>query len=119
MNQRIRILMTMYKFVHLRYVIERLYESRKKERRGLTSNEDSVNELIQKFKNYIKKNRERLITVTRKNTDNTIINRKTTTRKQKWEEKYLYEYLKRQVKSLKKIWTWIRKGNLYRETESL
>ena len=49
-------------------------------------------------------------------------NRKTTkTRKQKWEEKQLYGHFKRQIEEVaqEKTWTWLRKGNLKRETESL
>ena len=45
----------------------------------------------------------------------------TTTRKQKWDQKQLYDRFKRQVNNIlhQKIWTWLRKGNLKRETESL
>ena len=45
----------------------------------------------------------------------------TTTRKQKWEEKQLYGRFKRLVNNIshQKTWTWLRKGNLKRETESL
>ena len=42
-------------------------------------------------------------------------------RKQKWEEKKLYGHFKRQTSEIshEKTWTWLRKGNLKRETESL
>ena len=44
----------------------------------------------------------------------------TTTRKQKWEGKQLIGRFKRLVNiSHQKTWTWLRKGNLKRETESL
>ena len=44
----------------------------------------------------------------------------TTTRKQKWEGKQLYGRFKRLINiSHQKTWTWRRKGNLKRETESL
>ena len=44
----------------------------------------------------------------------------TTTRKQKWEGKQLYGRFKRLINyiSHKKTLTWLRKGNLKRETES-
>ena len=44
-----------------------------------------------------------------------------TTRKQKWEEKQLYGSFKRLVNNIshQKTWTWLRKGNLKREKESL
>ena len=43
------------------------------------------------------------------------------TREQKWEEKQLHGRFKRLINSisLDKIWTWLRKGNFKRETESL
>ena len=46
-------------------------------------------------------------------------NRMTITRKQKWKGK-LYECFKRVINniSLEKYWTWLRKGNFTRETES-
>ena len=48
-------------------------------------------------------------------------NRKTTTRKQKWEEKQLYGDFKRLIKNIsyQKTWAWIRKENIKRETGSL
>ena len=48
-------------------------------------------------------------------------NRMTITRKQKWEEKQLYRRFKRLLNNIshEKIWTWLRKGNFKRETESL
>ena len=43
------------------------------------------------------------------------------TRKQKWEEKQLYGRFKRLINNIsqEKTWTWQRKGNFKRETESL
>ena len=43
------------------------------------------------------------------------------TRKQKWEEKQLYERIKRLITNIshEKTWMWLRKGNFQRETESL
>ena len=42
----------------------------------------------------------------------------TTTRKQKWEDEQLNGRLINSI-SHEKTWTWLRKGNLKRETESL
>ena len=44
----------------------------------------------------------------------------TTTRKQKWEGKQLYDRFKRLINNIshQKAWTWLRKGNLKRETDS-
>ena len=81
--------MTMHKALHPRDDVDRLYVSRKEGRRGLARFEDSVDESIQRLEDYTEKH-ERLITAIRNNTDNTIGNRKTITRKQKWEGKQLY-----------------------------
>ena len=53
--------------------------------------------------------------------DNTIEERITTTRKQKWKGKQLYDRFKRLINNIshQKTWTWLRKGNFKRETESL
>ena len=55
------------------------------------------------------------------NNNNTIYERMITTRKQKWEEKLLYDRFERLINNIshQKTWTWQRKGNLKRETESL
>ena len=87
MDQRIRKLTTIHKALHPRDDVERLYVSRKEEGRGLTSIEDSVHASIQRLEDYIEKQERGLITAIRNNTDNTIDNRMTITRKQKWEEK--------------------------------
>ena len=75
--------MTMHKALHPRDDVDRLYVSRKEGGRGLTSIEDNIDALIQQLEDYIHKCRERLITVTKSNTDNTRTNRTTITRKQK------------------------------------
>ena len=75
---------------------------------------------MQQLEDYIQKHRERLITAARNNTDNTRTNRMTITRK-KWEEKQLYGRFKWLISNIshEKTWTWLRKRNLNRETESL
>ena len=88
---------------------------------GLASIEDSVDASVQRLEDYIKKHERRLITATRNNTDNTMDKRMTTTRKQIWEKKQLYGRFKRLINNIshQKTWTWLRKGNLKRETKSL
>ena len=83
--------------------------------------EGCVDTSIHRLEDYIKKNKERLITANRNNRNNTKNNRITITRKQKWEEQQLYRHFKRQTSEIltEKSWTWLRKGNLLRETESL
>ena len=120
MDQRTRKLMTMHKALHPRYDIDRLYVSKKEGGRGLATIEDTIGASIQQLEDYIEKHERRLITAIRNDTDNTIDERMTT-RKQKWEGKQLYGCFKHLVNNIshQKTWTWLRKGNLKRETESL
>ena len=120
MDQRTRKLMTMHKALHPRDDVDRLYVSRKEGGRGHASIEDSVYTSIQRLKNYIQKHEGGLITATRNDTENTMNNRMTITRKQKWEGKQLYGRFKRLINTIShdKTWTWLRKGNFKRETES-
>ena len=120
MDQRTRKLMTMHKALHPRDDIDRLYVSRKEGGRELASIEDTADASIQRLKDYIEKHDRGLITTIRVDTDNTIDER-VTTKKQKWEGKQLYGSFKRLINNIshQKTWTWLRKGNLKRETESL
>ena len=86
--------------------------------RELASNVDSVDASIQGLEDYIEKRGGRLIIATRNHTDNRRTNRTTITRKQKWEEKQRFKRLISDI-SDKKTWTWLRKGNFKKETESL
>ena len=121
MDQRTRKLMTMHKALHPSDDVDRLYVSRKEGGRGLARIEDSVDASIQRLKDYIRKQVEGLITATRNETENTMNNRMTITRKQKWEGKQLYGRFKRLINSIShdKTWTWLRKGNFKTEKESL
>ena len=112
--------MTMHKALHPNDV-DRLYVSRKEGGRGFASIEDSVDALIQRLKDYIQKHEGALITATRNETENTMNNTLTITTKQKWEGKQLYGRFKRLINNIShdKTWTWLRKGNFKRETESL
>ena len=120
MDQRTRKLMTMHKALHSRDDGDRLYVSRKEGRRGLASIEDTVDASIQRLEDYVEKYERGLITTIRNDTDNTIDERMTTTRKRKWEGKQLYGHFTRLINNIshRKTWTWLRKGNLKRETES-
>ena len=86
----------------------------------LASIEDSVDASTQRLEDYIEKHERGLITAIRNDTYNTIDDR-ITTRKQKWKEKQLYGRFKRLINNIshQKTWTWLRKGNFKRETESL
>ena len=69
----------------------------------------------------MEKHKRGLITVIKNDTDNTMANRMTLTRKQKREEKQLYRHFKQLINNIshEKTWMWLRKGNFTRETESL
>ena len=84
-----RKLMTMHKALHPRDNVDRLHVSRKEGGRGLASIEDTVDASIQRIEDYIEKHEQGLITAIKNDTDNTIDERMTTTRKQKWERKQL------------------------------
>ena len=105
----------MHKALHNRDDVDRRYVSRKEWGRGPSSIEESVDASIQRLEDYIQKHDGGLITAIRNDTDNTMDNRMTIRRKQKWEEKQLYQ----QFTSHDKTWTLLRKGNFERETESL
>ena len=70
---------------------------------------------------YIQKPGGRLTTATINDTDNTRTNKTTITWKQKWGEKQIYGRLKQLISKIshEKTLTWLRKGKLQRETESL
>ena len=76
---------------------------------------------MQRLKDNIKHYKERLITASRKSKGRIKINRTEITRKQKWEEKQLNGYFKRQTREilLEMTCTWPRKENPRRERESL
>ena len=98
--------MTMHKALHPRDDVDRLYVSRKEGGRGLASIEDTVDASIQRLEDYIEKQEQGLITTIRVDTDNTIKERMTTTRKQKWEGKQLYDRFKRLMNNISHQKTW-------------
>ena len=90
------------------------------------SRRDSADASIQQHEDYIEKRWGRLISATRKNTDDTRIKRTEMNRKQKLEEKQICRHLKRlshihvfSCETREKTWMRLRKGNLKKETESL
>ena len=112
--------MTMHKALHPRDDVDRLYVSRKEGRRRFASIENSVGASIQRLEDYVEKHERGLIIAIRNDTDNTIDDRMTTTRKQKGEKKQLYGRIKRQINNIshQKTWTWLRKETL-REKRNL
>ena len=109
MDQRTRKLMTVHKALHHREDVDRRYVSRKEGGRGLASVEDSVDSSILRLDDYTEKHEGGMITVIKNDTDNTMANRITITRKQRWEEKQLYGRFKRLINDIshEKTWTWL------------
>ena len=83
-DQRTRKLIHMHKVLHQRDGVDRLYVSRKEGGKRLASIEDSVNALTHQLENYIEKHEGGLITTIKNDTDNTMTDRTTIIRKQKW-----------------------------------
>ena len=86
--------MTMHKALHLRDDVDRLYVSRKVEGKGLSCIENNVDASILRFKEYIEKHERGLMTAIKNDTDNTVINKITIARKQKWKKNQLYGQFK-------------------------
>ena len=110
----------MHKALHPRDAVAD-YKYQEKRGRGLASIEEIVDASIQRLKDYIEKHEGGLITAIRNDSDNTMESRMTITWEQKWEEKQLYRRFKRLINNIsdEKTWTWRRKRNVKRETESL
>ena len=121
MDQRTRKLMNMHKALHPRDDVYWLYLSRKEGGRGFARIEERVDKSIQRLEDCIEKHEGGLITAIKNDTDNMVDNRMTITRKQKWKEKQHYGRFKRLINNIshEKTWTWLRKGNSKRKTESL
>ena len=83
--------------------------------------EDSVDKSKKRIKYYIEKRRGRLITATKNNTDYTRIKRRKYPENQNGKKNNYVDVLRlQQIRSCtKKTWTWLEKGNLKSETESL
>ena len=110
----------MFKALHLRDDIDRLYMSRKEGGIRLTSVEDYMNASIRGLTDSIKRTKERLLSAIN-STDDIRTNGTTINRKQKLEEKQLYGCFKQQTGKIshRKTWRYLREKNLQKETESL
>ena len=107
----------MHKALHPRDDVDRRFVSRKEEGRGLASIEDSVDASIQRLEDYIQKHDGGLITAIRNDSENTMDNRMTITRKQKWEATQLYGRFKQHL--TKQNLVMAKKRKLFKEIESL
>ena len=101
----------MHKALYPRDNVDRLYVSRKEGGRQHARIEDNVDTSIQ-LEDYIEKGG--LFTAIRNDTDNTIDNRMTISKKQKWKGKQPYGRFKRLINNIShdKTWTWLRKRKL-------
>ena len=77
--------------------------------------------MIQRLEDNVGKHEGGLITAIRNDTDNTMDNRMTITTNKNEKKTQLYGRFKRLINNIshEKTWTWLRKGNLERETQSL
>ena len=78
----------------------------KREEEDLPVLKDSVDASIHRLKDYIQKHDGGLITATGNETENTMTNTMTITRKQKWEGKQLYGRFKRLINNISHDKTW-------------
>ena len=113
----------MYKSLHLRDGIDKLYVSRKEEGRRLISIKDCVTYQYKHSRMTLEKakkdlSQEPVTTLQNKTREK---KQKIKTRKQKREEKQMYLDFKRQTDEIahEKTWIWLRKGNLKWESKSL
>ena len=120
MNQGTRRLITMHKVLHPRDDIDRLCAKKRRER-GLASIGDNVDTSIQWLQDCMQKSRGILMTASRNNTNDTRTSGTAITRKQNSLENQLNGRFKRLTSDIshEKMWTWLWKGNLMRESESL
>ena len=101
------------------YDVDRLYVSRKQGEEDLPASKTALTHRYNGLKTTHRKTRWRTDYNHQKRY--WLHDRMTITRKQKWKEKQPYGCFKRLINNVshQKTWTWLRKGNLKRETESL
>ena len=109
----------MHETLHPRGDVDRLFVFRKEGGRGLASIEDSVDASIQQLEDYIEKPERGLFRAIRNDTENTIERQQLGNKNRR--KKQVYGRFKRLINNIshRKTWTWLRKRNLKRETESL
>ena len=129
-DRRTRKYLNMYKALHPRDSVARLYLPRNLGGRGLFSVEDCADKARLGLMTYVRESQESLITAARaeiKKEINEIEDveefkkRKTEERMQEYSNKELHGQFIREVKdsSCDKSWVWLKDGNLKKETESL
>ena len=128
-DRRTRKLITLYRGMHPRSDVDRMYVEREKGGRGLTSIEDTVKYESHSLKKYAEtslveviRNSADIITTDEEGmTRSEYRNHQKRTRLQEWTEKPMNGQFIRQTQedATPETWIWIKRGSLKRETESL
>ena len=126
-DRKTREMFTMYKALHPKSDVDRLYIPTKEGGRGLISIEDSVELAIRGLEVHVHGSEERLIQATRGDkidgleAASFLKRSKKKKRLEDWEMKVLHGQYLRQTKEVRRdqCWAWLQNGDLKRETESL
>ena len=127
LDRRTRKLLTMHKGLHPRSNVDRVYIPRSEGGRGLQSVEDIIELAILGLQRYVQDSDERLIAAARGNeqkefeTEKELKEKKKNTRKEGLRQKMLHGQYDRQTEEVRGTdsWTWLKEGNIKRETENL
>ena len=121
-----RKMMNMYRALHPRDSVARLYLPRKEGGRGLLAIEDCVEIAILGLENYVQDSRERILSSARceageRVTEKNFQKRRREERRSELEEKALHGQFFRQTREIydPESWGWLRDGELKKETEGL
>ena len=125
--RKTRKLFTIYRALHPKSDVDRLYIPRKKGGRDLISIEDCVELVIRGLEVYVHGSEERLIQAASGDkidgleTASVLKRSKKEKRLQDWDEKVLHGQYLKQTKEVRsdQCWVWLQNGDLKRETESL
>ena len=120
-------MMTIYRALHPRDSVDRLYLPRKEGGRGLISIEDCVDIAELSLKEYVMRTKEKMISAARGNITKEVESAKVYKKRRKEEretsawEKELHGQHFRQMKEVgaKESWTWLQRGELKKETEGM
>ena len=126
-DRQTRKMMTMYRALHPRDSVDRLYLSRKEGGRGLISIEDCVDIAELSLKEYVMRSKEKIISAARGNVTKEVESAKAYKKRRREEretsvwEKELHGQHFRQTKEVgaKESWTWLQRGELKKETEGM
>ena len=121
-----RKMMNMYRSLHPRDSVARLYLPRKEGGRGLVEIEDCVQLAILGLENYVQDSKERILSSVRceageRVSEKALKKRRREERRSELEEKALHGQFFRQTREINdpESWGWLRDGELKKETEGL